>query len=935
MAKTAKIILIVLAILLALLVGAALLVQTQWAREKLEAQLSQRLDGREVEIASLDVDWGWPLGIRAEGIKVANAGWAEPPYMLELDALQVRLDPAELLGGSPGLQLLALERPRVHLSRRADGRSNWDALTDDSDEDSEPPALPDSIRIGDGQLTYRDAALDLDLALDIATTDEGPGRRRLVVEGEGRMQGKPLTLSLTGGPPAEALGSDAPYAVKLDAQLGELRARFAGQAAQLPQLDELQGRLQLTAPQSAELLSFDRPALDVPAFALDTQLRRDGQRWALDDLALQTGESRLTGSLVFEQGTTPALEVQLQGDRLDLNRWGVMRLLQADREQAQPPADEDRPSLQQRLAERLQSLRRYRGSVDIRLEQLLFGDAALENVVLKGRLADRQLRIERLHAAQGEGSLELSGAFDLAEDSPSGTLDMDIEQLDLGQALAPLGYPELGTLDGELHARLAQDAARLSDTQLRYDAPAQDLRIELDAQSTDTGLRLAGDAWRNQVPLHFELDTGPLAALFDEGPFPIEGTLSSRESRMTLDGSVTNALQLQAAQAQVSLEGPSPANLNPLTGLDLPPLGPYQLNGRLSWEDRQLRLQDLRAQWGDSDLSGDIRLSLSGRPMLWATLFSDTLNTADLKAPGTPTDPTAAELFSDEPLGLDALRERDAIIRYEAQNVRAEDIPLNAVDLKIELDEGLLLAEPLHLSIGKGRAQGRLRLDTRAQPAEGELHLTIESVRLSPVLREAGLPQVAQDSAGILGGKLDWTFAGQSLGAMAAALDGTLELAMSGGELDMLAVELLGLDAGEAAIAALAESDQVPMNCTYLRFGATQGSAELEQLFISTRDSNITGGGSIDLDSERLDLTFEAHAKDFSLLSGNSPVQLQGTLKDPQVSVVTGELVARALASVAGALVAPPLAILPWIEAGLGEGAGAGCRKALAEFERD
>lgn len=930
MAKTAKIILIVLAVLLALLIGAAMLVQTQWARETLEEQLSQRLDDREVEIASLDVDWGWPLGIRAEGIKVANAEWAEQPYMLELDALQVQLDPAELLGGSPGLQLLELERPRVHLSRRADGRSNWDALTDDSDEDSEPPVLPDSIRIGDGQLTYRDVALDADLTLDIATTDDGPGQRQLSIEGSGSVQGKPLTLSLTGGPPAEALATDTPYAVKLDAQLGELRAQFDGQAAQLPQLDELQGQLKLTAPESAELISFDRPALDVPAFELNAHLQRDGQRWTLDNLELQTGESRLTGSLIFEQGTTPALEVHLQGDRLDLNRWGVMSLLQADQE---TPADDQERSLQQRLGELLQPLRRYRGTVDISLDQLTYGDAALENVVLKGRLADQQLQIEQLHAAQGEGSLEVSGAFDLAEDSLSGTLDMNIEQLDLGQALAPLGYPELGTLDGELHARLAQNSARLSDTHLRYDAPTQDLRIEVEAESTDAGLRLEGDAWRNQVPLHFELDTGALEGLFDDGPFPIEGTLSSRESRLTVDGSLTNPLQLQAADVQVSLQGPSLANLNPLTGLDLPSLGAYQLNGQLSWKNRQLRLQDLRAQWGDSDLSGDIRLSLSGRPMLWANLFSDTLNTADLKAPGTPTDPTDAKVFSDHPLGLDALRDRDAIIRYEAQNVRAEDIPLNAVDLKVELDEGLLLAEPLQLSIGKGQAQGRLRLDTRAQPPEGELHLTIESVRLSPVLREAGLPQVAQDSAGTIGGKLDWTFEGQSLGEMAAALDGTLELAMSGGKLDMLAVELLGLDAGEAAVAALADSDQVPMNCTYLRFDATQGNAELKQLFISTRDSNITGGGSIDLASERLDLTVESRAKDFSLLSGNSPVQLQGTLKDPQVSVVTGELAARALASVAGALIAPPLAILPWIEAGLGEDSGAGCRQALAEFE--
>ncbi|WP_415845784.1 AsmA-like C-terminal region-containing protein [Stutzerimonas zhaodongensis] len=244
------------------------------------------------------------------------------------------------------------------------------------------------------------------------------------------------------------------------------------------------------------------------------------------------------------------------------------------------------------------------------------------------------------------------------------------------------------------------------------------------------------------------------------------------------------------------------------------------------------------------------------------------------------------------------------------------------------------MADPLTLAIGKGKANGRLRLDVRPQQPTGELQLDITSVNLSPVLREADLPQVAQDSAGTMGGQLDLTFEGQSLGAMAADLDGKLELAMSGGKLDMLAVELLGLDAGEAAVAALADSDQVDMNCAYLRFVSNQGTASLAQLYINTSDSNITGGGEIDLGSEQLDLAFETRAKDFSLLSGNSPIQLKGTLSDPQVSVVSDQLIARVLASVAGALIAPPLAILPWVEAGLGEGSGVGCRKALAEFEQ-
>jgi len=933
-AKAAKIIGIVLAALVLLAVLAAVLVQTQWAREKIEAQLSQRLEGRAVEIGSLDIDWGFPLGVKVGDIQIANPDWAKHPYMLKLDAMQAKVDVGALLTGDLSLQLLELDHPQIHLARQEDGQSNWAALTGSKTNSSKPPIQPDTIRIQNGQLTYRDAKLDTQVTLDIATTNNGPGQRQLSIEGTGNVQGKPLTLSLIGEPPSQALASGSPYAVKLDAQLGEIQAHFDGEAKQLPQLDALQGTLTVSAPDSAELMSFDHPAIDVPAFDFNTRLKRDGQRWALQDIDLKSGESHLTGSFILERGDTPELTVQLHGNKLDLNRWGVMRLLESARKDAQSQTKGDEQSMQQRAQELLQPLRQYRGEEDLSLGQLLYGDAALSDIVLKGNLAKQRLEIERLHAAQGEGAISANGSLDLTKNSLSGTVDLTVEQLDLGRALAPLGYPKLGTLDGELHTQLAQNSARIHDTHLRYQNPARDLRVEVDAASTDAGLQLTGEAWRNEVPLHFELDVGALEELFNNQPYPVEGTVTSRESHLIVKGTVTDPLQLEAADLAVSLEGPNPANLNPLTGLSLPSLAGYQLRGQLLWEDQQLRLQDLRAKWGQSDLSGDVRLSLRGRPMLWANLHSDTLDLADLKAPGTPTDPNDGQVFSSEPLGLDALRDRDAIVRYEADKLLAKEIPLNAVDFKAELDEGVLVTEPLTLSIGKGTANGRLRLDVRPEEPTGELHLDITSVNLSPLLREADLSKVARDSAGTIGGKLDLRFEGESLGEMAAELDGKLELAMSGGKLDMLAVELLGLDAGEAAVAALADADQVPMNCTYLRFDSTDGTAKLEQFFVSTADSNITGGGNIKLGTERLDLAFEAHAKDISLLSGNSPVQLKGTLSDPQVSVVTGELAVRAVASVVGALIAPPLAILPWVEAGLGEGSGIGCRKALNEFEQ-
>ncbi|WP_227368998.1 hypothetical protein [Halomonas sp. M20] len=78
-----------------------------------------------------------------------------------------------------------------------------------------------------------------------------------------------------------------------------------------------------------------------------------------------------------------------------------------------------------------------------------------------------------------------------------------------------------------------------------------------------------------------------------------------------------------------------------------------------------------------------------------------------------------------------------------------------------------------------------------------------------------------------------------------------------------------------------------------------------------------------------MNLVFESHSKDASLLASDSPIRLQGPFDSPGVDLVSRELISRGVLSVLGALVAPPLAILPWVDLGTGEGVGPGCEKVM------
>jgi AsmA protein len=105
-------------------------------------------------------------------------------------------------------------------------------------------------------------------------------------------------------------------------------------------------------------------------------------------------------------------------------------------------------------------------------------------------------------------------------------------------------------------------------------------------------------------------------------------------------------------------------------------------------------------------------------------------------------------------------------------------------------------------------------------------------------------------------------------------------------------------------------------------------------LLLDTDIERITGTGTIDLARERIDLRLEQHAKDFSVGSLSSPLEIEGTLAGRHVEIDRSSLLKKGGAAAAlGLLVHPAAALLPLVELGENEKPGA-CREAIGELER-
>jgi len=101
----------------------------------------------------------------------------------------------------------------------------------------------------------------------------------------------------------------------------------------------------------------------------------------------------------------------------------------------------------------------------------------------------------------------------------------------------------------------------------------------------------------------------------------------------------------------------------------------------------------------------------------------------------------------------------------------------------------------------------------------------------------------------------------------------------------------------------------VRIHCAAADLVAKDGVLTPRLFSIDTDDAEITVDGSIDLGTEKLDLTVHPQAKRLRLLSLRSPLHVRGTLSKPDVGVNKGPLLIRGVAAAALATLAPEAAL--------------------------
>lgn len=450
--RTAKRIGTIAAAVVAILVLVVALFDWKLLRGVVANQVSAWTDGNFAINGDLDLRWSWPPTVRAERISFSSTEPNSALRAAEVDVLEFRIDPWQLIKGKFALPSLSLVGPTVLVENRRTAKER--------PEEGEQGGMAEAVDIGrlsirDGVIHYRDPAHDTALRATVSTQPPAAGRNEssLSVQVAGRYQGKRVEAEGQGGSLLSLRASEDPYPLDVRGRIGDTRIEARGTLADPLRLAgadiiaKLQGQ---DISDTASLLGFPAPA--TPPYSIGGHLRHQEGTWSLADFTGRLGDSRVAGDVALDtRGRKPLLRGDLRSDYLDLDdlagfigappKTGPGETASPEqREQAQAQAR--RPEVLPAKPYNTERLRAV--DADVRFRATRIKAPAVEVNKLAGHLLleDGKLTLKPLEFGVAGGTVRSEVAINAAEKELVAAVDATARQINLQRLFPDLEMTE-------------------------------------------------------------------------------------------------------------------------------------------------------------------------------------------------------------------------------------------------------------------------------------------------------------------------------------------------------------------------------------------------------------------------------------------------------------------------------------------------------------
>jgi len=470
---------------------------------------------------------------------------------------------------------------------------------------------------------------------------------------------------------------------------------------------------------------------------------------------------------------------------------------------------------------------------------------------------------------------------------------------------------------------------RVVDSGLRFSDPS--LAAELQAE-VKTVAGKSGEAGYLRADFSGRYQQAPLTGYFIGGdvlglraaskPYPVEAKLVNGRTQVQASGSIRDPLRLGGVNVQATIRGQNLADLYALTGLPMPESPPYAFKSRVDYQQGRILLQGLRGTVGSSDLAGDLVLDLtqavkdlSGRLRSKSVHLPDLAGFIGARKAAEDAAANSEKLIPNFPINLPKLRAANIRLKYQADRIRGENMPVDELSADVALVDGRYQLKPLQFKVGAGQIKVNLLLDGSSTVPTLDAKAEFQRVDASRFLEA-----VQVKGAGTIAGRIAVKSSGSDAAAMMARGNGELQLFGEGGNLSALLVNLAGIDLGNSLFALLGIPRRTDIRCMIADFELRDGVMHSKTGLVDTELANLKVDGKVDFRDESLQLRLTTEPKRLNVASLAAPIGIRGSLKDPSIKPDYATIgIKVGIAAVVGAVVSPLAALLPTLQLGLGE----------------
>lgn len=492
------------------------------------------------------------------------------------------------------------------------------------------------------------------------------------------------------------------------------------------------------------------------------------------------------------------------------------------------------------------------------------------------------------------------------------------------------------------------DRAAITGTRVRYVDPRMALLANLAIEpivATDARIGRAvavrGDGTLRRTPFRLSARLLSPDETLTRGRNVLELRAWAASNVIDVAGTLPSLTDVERVPFRVRARGRDLSELLGIIDVAIPRTRDYRLAAQLVKDGTTYRFTGLNGTFGQSDLSGSFVVTNGERLRLDAVLATRRLDIVDA-APfiGYNPDIVAARgavaaaaasgaaprrVLPDAELPVALLQRFDAKLDWKIGAVRARNVPVENIALKLALDHGRLALAPLTFSMARGDVASDLIFDTRRRPSAVSYDIRLSPTPMGRLLAGYGVAEAG--TSGTVKGRIKLDGRGDTIHDSLASASGRIAFIIPRGTLWTRNVQLAELDIGTFAYKMFQGKLKKPVeiNCGLVAFTVRNGIAAADPILIDTSKNVITGRGGFSFATEGIDLAFRADGKKFSLFSGQSPVGIGGSFAEPSLDVISPQLLARAGAGLGLAVaVAPAIGLLAFVDIGDAEAAACG-----------